>query len=216
VWADAGRIQQVFLNLLSNAIKFTPAEGKHHRPHEQRRRPHPGVDCRHGCRHRAGRAPRLFEAFEQGEQTVTRQFGGLGLGLSIVRSLVAMHRGEISASSKGRDQGATFTLTLSTVPPAPDIPASSDRQRGDIGLRVLLVEDHADTRFVLSKLLASLGCRVWAVGTRAEAIELSDRESFDMLVSDIGLPDGSGHQVMTHLRERQQRAASPQRLRPGR
>jgi len=148
--------------------------------------------------------PRLFEAFEQGEQTVTRQFGGLGLGLSIVRSLVAMHHGEISASSKGRDQGATFTLTLSTVPPAPDIPPSSDRQRGDIGLRVLLVEDHADTRFVLSKLLANLGCRVWAVGTVREAIELSDRESFDMLVSDIGLPDGSGHQVMTHLRERQQ------------
>jgi CheY-like chemotaxis protein len=147
--------------------------------------------------------PRLFQAFEQGEQTVTRQFGGLGLGLSIVRSLMDMHHGTIAAASEGRDKGATFTLTLDTVPPAPETPTMGDRQRNQIGLRVLLVEDHADTRFVLSKLLSNLGCAVRAVGTVREAIELSDRESFDMLVSDIGLPDGTGHQVMSYLRQRQ-------------
>jgi PAS domain S-box-containing protein len=203
VWADAGRLQQVFLNLLSNAVKFTPAEGNI----SVRTSDDDGhivasiTDTGVGIE--ADMLPRLFESFEQGERTVTRQFGGLGLGLSIVRSLVEMHHGAISASSAGRDKGATFTLTLDSVPPATTTGAPSEHQQSQIGLRVLLVEDHTDTRQVLSRLLSNLGCRVWAVGTVREAIELSDRESFDMLVSDIGLPDGTGLQVMNHLRVRQ-------------
>jgi PAS domain S-box-containing protein len=204
VWADAGRLQQVFLNLLSNAVKFTPAEGNitAHTSNDDAGHVVASVSDT-GAGIDADVLPRLFHAFEQGEQTVTRQFGGLGLGLSIVRSLVEMHHGGISASSAGRDKGATFTLTLDSVPPATATGAPSEHQQGHRGLRVLLVEDHTDTRQVLSRLLSNLGCQVWAVGTVREAIDLSDRESFDMLVSDIGLPDGTGLQVMNHLRVRQ-------------
>jgi CheY-like chemotaxis protein len=145
--------------------------------------------------------PRLFLPFEQGEQTVTRQFGGLGLGLSIVKSLVEMHKASITATSDGKGKGATFTLRMETVLPAkqqpPAAPVAGSETRA--AYRVLLVEDHADTRAVLSRLLTSLGCIVTAAGSVHEAVEAAEQHDFDLLLSDIGLPDGSGIDVMKHM-----------------
>ena len=201
VWADSGRLQQILLNVLSNSVKFTPAEGS---ITVRTTNDNGSIDIAmtdSGVGIEPDVLPRLFQAFEQGEQTITRQFGGLGLGLSIVKSLVEMHGGKISATSEGKDRGATFTLTLRTVPAGQGSPsdASALPTRAQ---RILLVEDHADTREVLDRLLSSLGCTVWAVGSVKEAIDLSDRESFDLLVSDIGLPDGSGLDVMNYVRAR--------------
>src|SRR5688572_3638076 len=119
VWADPGRLQQVFLNLLSNAVKFTPAGGSVSvKSWEDAGRLAVEVaDSGVGIEPEV--LPRIFNAFVQGEQTVTRQFGGLGLGLSIVKSLVEMHGGTITAASAGKDHGAAFTVTLGAVAAAP-------------------------------------------------------------------------------------------------
>jgi PAS domain S-box-containing protein len=201
VWADAGRLQQIILNLLSNAVKFTRQDGSITiRTGNDR---DGGVSIAvidNGVGIEAEMLPRLFDAFQQGD--AARGFGGLGLGLSIVKSLAAMHGGTIEAASEGKDRGATFTLGLNTVPPAPPVRPAADVKIAGGGKSILLVEDHADTRQVLEKLLTSLGFTVWAAGSVKEARELSDREHFDLLVSDIGLPDGTGHEVMSYLRAR--------------
>jgi CheY-like chemotaxis protein len=210
VWADPGRLQQVFLNLLSNAVKFTPDEG--------------GVTVRTsnggvggalrveisdtGVGLEAELLPRLFTPFEQGEQGQVRQFGGLGLGLSIVKSLLQMHGGRVSASSEGTNKGATFIVEIGTLngteggrtEPAPAAPA---RGPDEPPRRILLVEDHADTRKVMTRLLSSFGFAVTAAGTVREALELAGGQRFDLLVSDIGLPDGTGMDLMRELRQRQ-------------
>ena len=151
--------------------------------------------------------PKVFNAFEQGERTVTRQFGGLGLGLTISKALVEMHHGTLSASSGGKGRGATFTLCLNTVPTPTT--ASHDKrpkdggkqQSGLTGVRVLLVEDHLDTLHVMSRLLRSLGCAVQTASSVQSAVEWAGRASFDLLISDMGLPDGSGLEVMRQMRE---------------
>jgi CheY-like chemotaxis protein len=115
-----------------------------------------------------------------------------------------MHGGAISASSDGKGKGAVFSLSFDTVIPdgvaAP--PPSAEENGGAAGLRILLVEDHEDTRRALSRLLATFGCVVTGAGSVSEAVELADRQAFDLLVSDIGLPDGSGTDVMRHVRDR--------------
>jgi PAS domain S-box-containing protein len=204
VWADAGRFQQVLLNLMSNAVKFTRQGGtiSVHTSNENGTLRMDVSDTGVGIDPRV--LPKLFEPFEQGEIGVTRRFGGLGLGLSIVKSLVQMHKASISATSEGKDRGATFTLRLDTVPAAPrTAPAGSgtataDRKR----CRLLLVEDHADTREVMCRLLRSMGCDVVAAGSVKEAIEAADRQRFDLLLSDIGLPDGSGTEIMKYIAQR--------------
>ena len=215
VWADPGRLQQVFLNLLSNAVKFTPEGGA------ITIRSSDGPDGGGSFRAEVSDTgvgiephvlPKLFAAFEQGGHAVTRQFGGLGLGLSIVRAMVELHGGRVTASSAGTAKGASFVIELPTIPApqvaaasAPPAPASlAPALYGAAARRVLLVEDHADTRNVMSRLLASFGFRVSAAGSVREALDLSERETFDLLVSDIGLPDGSGTEVMRVLGRRQQ------------
>ena len=202
VWADSGRLQQILLNVLSNSVKFTPSEGSITVRTTNDNGSISIAVTDSGVGIEPDVLPRLFQAFEQGEQTITRQFGGLGLGLSIVKSLVEMHEGKISATSEGKDRGATFTLTLRTVPADQGAESASAPAPPTRAQRILLVEDHADTREVLNRLLSSLGCMVWAVGSVKEALDVSDRETFDLLVSDIGLPDGSGLDVMNYLRAR--------------
>jgi PAS domain S-box-containing protein len=203
VWADTGRLQQIFLNLLSNAVKFTPPEGTITVRSANENGWLSLTIADTGVGIEPDVLPRLFNAFEQGERTVTRRFGGLGLGLSIVKSLAEMHSGTIAAASEGKDRGATFTLRLRTVPAPTGTPPAEAPNHRAAGRRILLVEDHADTRDVLDRLLSSMGCTVWSVGSVKEAVELSDRERFDLLVSDIGLPDGTGHDVMSYLRAHQ-------------
>jgi PAS domain S-box-containing protein len=203
VWADPGRFQQMVLNLLSNAVKFTPQEGTVtvRTSNENGTIKIEVIDTGVGIEPEV--MPRLFQPFEQGEQTVTRQFGGLGLGLSIVKSLVQMHKASISAASEGAGKGATFTLRVDTTVPSQHV-KSSTLPGGSAGTayRILLVEDHDDTRHALSRLLASFGCLVTTAATVKEAMEAAEQQTFDLLLSDIGLPDGSGTEVMKHMAAR--------------
>ncbi len=202
--ADAGRFQQILLNLLSNAIKFTPEGGTItlRTSNENGTLKIEVVDDGVGIE--PGALPRLFNAFEQGEQTITRRFGGLGLGLSIVKSLVEMHKASVSAFSEGTNKGATFTLRFAEVSPDSRLvlPAAPARPSRSAKARILLVEDHEDTRRVLVKLLESLGCTVTSATSVKEAIAAAERQKFDLLLSDIGLPDGSGLDVMRELSAR--------------
>lgn len=204
VWADAGRLQQVFLNVVSNAVKFTPEGGRisiHTANDSDGGRL--TVEIRDsGIGIETALMPRLFDAFEQSERS--RRLGGLGLGLSITRSLLELHHGSIRAASEGPDRGATFVIELGTAPRQSARPAASSATPSDglAGFRVLLVEDHADTREAMARLLRALGCAVQSAGSVREAVEMGEAGEFDLLISDIGLPDGSGMDVMSRLRSR--------------
>ena len=213
VWADPGRFQQILLKLLSNAVKFTPENGAVAvRTANENGQGHGlKIDITDtGVGIEPDVLPRLFQVFEQGERTVTRKFGGLGLGLSIVRSLVELHGGSVTVSSGGTNRGATFAFRLETVPPTQLGPTGTGQATASSptsatagkGCRVLLVEDHDDTRRLLGKLLGTFGCEVTTAATVREAVDLADRQDFDLLLSDIGLPDGTGLDVMRHVARR--------------
>jgi PAS domain S-box-containing protein len=208
VWADPTRIRQVFWNLLTNAVKFTPEGGRI----VVRTSAGPAgrilievLDTGLGIEPEL--RGRIFNAFEQGERTVTRQFGGLGLGLAITRTLVTLHHGSIAVQSEGRGKGAVFQIELPTVAheAEPAAPASPTPVTSASGLGILLVDDHADTRRVLARLLARLGHRVETAGDVASAVALVRSVQFDVLISDIGLPDGSGIDVMCEAKRVQPR-----------
>lgn len=200
---DAGRLQQVFWNLLKNAIKFTPKGG------------HVGIRCSRldgqvlaevtdsGEGIALELLPRLFDAFEQGGRQMTRQFGGLGLGLTISKAIAEMHGGTMSAHSAGKGKGATFTMILPILS-AEALP-HAHRQPPLLGaaakpLRILLVEDHGDTARIMRRVLSAKGHDVQVAGDVATALELASAHSFDLLLSDLGLPDGSGLDLMRELR----------------
>jgi two-component system CheB/CheR fusion protein len=208
VWADPGRVQQVLLNLVSNAVKFTPANGRI--AIRSANDDAGGVEIEvtdSGAGIEPEMLRRLFNAFEQSERT-RRLAGGLGLGLSIAKSLADMHGGTLTAGSGGREMGATFRLRLAAVPPVeqPATPHSPDPAVAAAVQRILLVEDHDDTRAVMARLLKTLGCHVTAAASVAEAIAASETQAFDLLISDIGLPDGTGLDVMRHMQSRVPRA----------
>ena len=205
VRADAARLQQVFWNLLKNAVKFTPAGG---RIRVVTRNPGPErievavIDPGIGIAPED--LPRLFNAFEQGNPAITRAFGGLGLGLAICKALVDQHGGTLAGLSPGRGRGATFTVSLATVP-APEAarPAGAAAKPADSpALRLLLVEDNAPTLVVMADLLELAGHNVKPAATVRAALELAAHHTFDLVVSDLGLPDGSGFNLMRELRER--------------
>ncbi|HSK79820.1 MAG TPA: ATP-binding protein [Thermoanaerobaculia bacterium] len=214
VWGDASRLTQVLWNLLSNAVKFTPAEGTI----TVRSRREPGEDGGwlrieirdDGIGIEPDVLPRLFEGFEQGERSITRQFGGLGLGLAISKAIAEMHGGSLAAASEGRGRGATFTLKL---PDRGDLAVKEADHAAEAGgtdgagrsLHLLLVEDHADTAEAMADLLRLLGHRVDVAGTVAAALDTaqgSAGDPFDLVVSDLGLPDGTGLDLMRELTRR--------------
>jgi len=217
VRGDAARLQQVVWNLLKNAIKFTPAGGAitvATRNDAIGRLMVEVTDTGVGIEPDV--LPRIFDAFEQGEVAVARHFGGLGLGLAISKGLVAAHGGTIAAHSAGRNRGATFTVTFETVPydapvsrrpAAPSLPSSQARGAGR--LSILLVEDHADTARALKRLLDGLGYDVRAADSVQAALHLAAETDFDVLVSDLGLPDGSGLEIMRRLRKPRAGATVP-------
>jgi PAS domain S-box-containing protein len=205
VQADPARLQQVFWNLVKNAVKFTPdgghvtiATGDGADGTVQVRIADTGIGIA------AGKLPRIFDAFEQGGQDVTRLFGGLGLGLAISKALVDLHGGTIAGESAGQGLGATFTLTFAAVPPgsldASPLSPPAAEAHGAAGLHILLVEDHADTREALADLLQMYGHDVQAAGSVAAALEAVAAARFDLVVSDLGLPDGSGLDLMPRIR----------------
>lgn len=205
VWGDPTRLRQVFWNLLINAVKFTGERGsitvRTCNPAEERLVIEV-IDSGVGLT--PEQTERIFIAFEQGERTVTRKFGGLGLGLAITRSLVQMHHGTIEARSAGKGKGSTFGVELGTVPhivPEKGEPASAPKE--EKRLRILLVDDHDDTRRILARLLAKEGHDVKTADCSATARAFLSAELFDVLVSDIGLPDESGHELLSWARGEQ-------------
>jgi CheY-like chemotaxis protein len=201
VWADPARIQQVFWNLIKNAVKFTPAAG---RISLRSSEISPGrialevADSGIGIEPEA--LPRVFDAFEQGGQSVTRRHGGLGLGLAIAKMLVDLHGGELTVTSGGQFTGSVFRVELKTVAPAKgDIPLPDPSISGHH--KVLLVDDNVDTLRTLAMVLRSSGFNVRTETSVETALAALGSEQFNLLVSDIGLPDGSGLDIMRHCRD---------------
>jgi signal transduction histidine kinase/ActR/RegA family two-component response regulator len=198
--ADPDRLQQVFWNLLLNAAKFTEAGG---RVVVRTSNDGDAIVVRvtdTGIGMTESEVGRCFEKFVQGDHTL----GGLGLGLSISRSIIELHGGTIAASSAGRGQGATFAVTLATVdgppPDAEESRAAKVLAANGVRLSVLLVEDHEASRFALERLLVRRGHHVVPAASVADALDAAQRRSFDVVVSDIGLPDGDGYDLMKKLR----------------
>ncbi len=220
---DAARLTQVFWNLLKNAIKFTPVGGQ--------------IFVRSRCETDGQAAwlvvevqdtgigiapdilPRIFGAFEQGDRSITQQFGGLGLGLAISKAIVDAHGGTITAASAGVDQGSLFTVRLpvsraaaATIEmPSPAAPKSGiPRPPESVSVHLLLVEDHADTAQVMARMLRRSGFQVTVASTIAQALAEAEaaRKTVDdsgrsrpirLVISDLGLPDGTGHDLMREL-----------------
>lgn len=206
IWADPIRIQQVFWNLINNAAKFTSPGGKieiHTSNDEHDHFIFAVVDTGIGIE--AERRDTLFKPFEQGEGNVTRQFGGLGLGLAISKHLVDLHDGAISVESRGRSHGATFKVILDVVKDRvghSEVPARLPHKPIK-SLRILIVEDHGDTRRTLSRLLTHFGHEISVADCTQSAMEIVQSKIFDVVLSDIGLPDGSGYDVISHAKRTQ-------------
>jgi CheY-like chemotaxis protein len=149
------------------------------------------------------RLPQIFEAIETGDAGAGSRLGG-GLGLAIAKALVEAHRGSLTASSPGRGCGATFALELEARPEAAPDGAAEPPARGgaEAGLRILLVEDHPPTLDALRRLIAALGHRVATASNLAAAKEIAARDAFDLAISDVGLPDGTGRDLMQWLKSR--------------
>jgi signal transduction histidine kinase/DNA-binding NarL/FixJ family response regulator len=206
--ADSVRLQQVLRNLVKNAAKFTPRGGWI----AVRTRSYGGrlsieiADSGIGIAPEA--LPKVFNAFEQGDASVTRRFGGLGLGLSISRAIAEAHGGTLTAASPGMDRGASFTFTLATASrpgvwqmqaPASD---SGDTAKARC-LRVLVVDDDPMTVRILARLLRQVGHDVTTARSLAEALA-APIEELDLVVSDLGLPDGNGLDLMREIKARRE------------
>jgi hypothetical protein len=201
--ADCIRLQQVFWNLINNAVKFTSQGGEIaiHTFNDKATRFHFEI-ADTGIGIEPQRLTSLFQPFEQADPSVSRQFGGLGLGLAISKRLVDLHHGRIEAESRGRSFGATFKVTLDTVPPGSASVGLNNRFGGKTSkpLRVLLVEDHQDTRRTLSRLLTHFGHNVVTADNVQGAMATMASNNIDVVLCDIGLPDGSGYEVAAQAR----------------
>jgi signal transduction histidine kinase/CheY-like chemotaxis protein len=203
VTADAAKFQQIIWNILKNAIKFTPEDGEIVVSSSD---PSPEVLTISVRDTGIGMEPevmqRIFDPFEQGNRSFERRFGGLGLGLAISKSLAQAHGGILTVQSDGRNRGSTFTLSMQTLPPtevtiAPPKASSGAPQQG---FKILLVDDHQDTCAALEKLLIRRGHLVAATHDVRSAVEAAARNKFDLLISDIALPDGTGMDLMMQVR----------------
>jgi signal transduction histidine kinase/CheY-like chemotaxis protein len=200
--ADAAKFQQIIWNLLKNAIKFTAEHGD---ITISSTNPGPQVLLITVRDTGIGIEPdimgRIFNPFEQGEHSFQQRYGGLGLGLAISKSLAQAHGGTLIAQSEGPGRGSVFVLKMRTIAPpkdraeAPPAPTAGTRP-----LRILLVEDHPDTCTALEKLLIRRGHLVAATHSMRSAMEAAARSPFDLLISDIALPDGTGVELMSYLR----------------
>jgi PAS domain S-box-containing protein len=203
ILADCIRLQQVFWNLINNAVKFTPQGGKItiRTSNDKDGRFHFEI-ADTGIGIEPQRLASLFQPFEQADPSVTRQFGGLGLGLAISKRLVDLHNGKIQGDSRGRSFGATFNVTLDTLPDGAEAIGLNHRVGGKASkpLRILLVEDHQDTRRTLSRLLTHFGHNVVTADNVEGAINIMAANNIDVVLCDIGLPDGSGYEVAAQAR----------------
>src|SRR5436190_15745172 len=203
VVADEARFQQIVWNLVQNAIKFSRDEGVvmistvNESPGELTI-----IVQDHGIGIEPEAMQRIFNPFEQGERSLKQRFGGLGLGLAISKSLAEAHAATLTGTSEGLNRGATFKLTLKTSALVAhdggiSLPVEGQPPKA---LRILLVDDHVDTCTVMGKLLAARGHRVTIAHDIKSALEKVQADGFDVLVSDVGLPDGSGMELMAKSR----------------
>jgi signal transduction histidine kinase/CheY-like chemotaxis protein len=205
VEADMVRLQQVFWNVLKNAVKFTPTDGTITVETSVKDGGRLLIKISDtGIGLAPDEAPQLFKAFVQG----THRFGGLGLGLAISKSLVELHSGTIVAESAGRNRGSTFKIELPLASEAGNaVPAETRSRAAEVrngnfsSPAVLLVEDHETTRATLTRLLSRRNYRVVTADCMVKAREIARQNKFDFLISDIGLPDGNGNDLMNELRE---------------
>jgi signal transduction histidine kinase len=204
VMADPAKFQQIIWNLFKNAIKFTGENGAITISSENLL---PHVLTLAVADTGIGIEPeimeRIFNPFEQGERSFQRRFGGLGLGLTISKSLAQAHGASLIAKSEGTGRGATFLLTMKTaeLDEALTKPRALEPQTPPTGLRILLVDDHPDTCAALEKLLKLRGHSVTAANTMGKAMEVAAAGgAFDLLISDVGLPDGNGMDLVRYLR----------------
>ena len=215
IWGDSARLQQVLSNVLSNAIKFTPRGGRVEVTCESAGSNVVIVVKDNGIGIKPDFLPHVFERFRQADATSARSFGGLGLGLSIVRNIVELHGGSIRAESEGEDRGATFTITLPTKKPpqisgkeAQDTPRISKELPKFIPsqgarldrVRVLVVDDDLDTRDLLKVALSNAGAEVKTCSSSAEALTVLKTWKADCLVSDIGMPGEDGCELLKKVR----------------
>ena len=206
VYTDAGRLQQVLWNIIKNAAKFTESDGKVSISTANDDKQNIIISIADsGIGMSQETLSRLFIPFEQGEQFISRRYGGLGLGMAISSALVEQLGGTLHASSEGLGKGSTFTVTF-PAKPVPEIkpkkPGAFDgRMRSGIGVKILLVEDHADTALALKRLLNRQGYEIVIADSVASALEAVKRETFQLLVCDIGLPDGTGFQLIEEVRK---------------
>jgi PAS domain S-box-containing protein len=211
VLGDPLRLGQIITNLIANALKFTAAGGRIRV--SLSRADHQAVVSVADTG--IGIAPEVlahvFERFRQADSTITRRHGGLGLGLAIARHLAELQGGSLTAESRGLGHGATFTLRLPLAPmtetaaglaTAPSAVAEGVERTALGGLRVLVVEDHPDTAELLGAVLGSHGAGVRAAASLAAALAMLAAEDFDVVVSDIGMPDGTGYELLQRMRER--------------
>lgn len=204
VLADPARLQQVFWNLVGNAIKFTAPGGA---IEIITANPEANLLEITIADNGIGMSPetlgQLFQRFHQGDLSPDQKSRGLGLGLSIARALVDSHDGALTASSKGPGEGSIFTIKLPTVPPPPATPNLSGAHSAPTqrSLQVLLLEDHEDTATVLAQIIRGMGHHVAVSHTVAQANKLIHEETFDLILSDIGLPDGTGVDFIKEARK---------------
>jgi signal transduction histidine kinase/ActR/RegA family two-component response regulator len=206
VMGDSARLEQAFWNVLKNAIKFTPTNGciavitSNPQPESLRLR---FIDTGIGIEPEM--LPRLFSGYESDRREFVERFGGLGLGLPIAKQILTMHDGSIQASSAGPNKGSTFTIDLPVLPAAvavtPFVPkkiAVAAR-----GLRILVVEDHESTAQIMARLLQRAGHEVEVAYSVASAKGIFSRRDFDLVIADLGLPDGNGLDLFRYMNERQ-------------
>jgi PAS domain S-box-containing protein len=207
---DGARVQQIIWNLLSNAIKFTPEGGQVSVCVRQASADAEIIVTDTGVGIRPNFLPHIFDRFQQADQAITRRVGGLGLGLSIAKHLVELHGGSITAESNGIGRGATFTIVLpSSVgahvadrSPSDGVSNGAAQPRDSLmGLRILVVEDEHDTRELLDRLLRSYGADILLARSAEEALSRLSDGIVDLVVSDIGLPDIDGYDLMQRIRQ---------------
>lgn len=211
VEGDPARLQQVFWNLVKNSLKFTPDNGRitmttsNTLPDE--------IEVRitdTGIGIEEEKIGKIFNAFEQGQASITRRFGGLGLGLAISKAMVDAHRGKIRVESPGKDKGSTFIVQLKTVAAPVRAENGADGERPTVPEkkkpasrrhRLLVVDDHVDTCTGMRMMLERRGYDITVAHSAGQAVEKTQTQDFDLLISDIGLPDRSGYELMSELRQ---------------
>jgi PAS domain S-box-containing protein len=205
VYTDAGRLQQVLWNIIKNAAKFTENGGQVSisTANDDKRNINITI-ADSGIGMAKETLSRLFIPFEQGEQFISRRYGGLGLGMAISSALVEQLGGSLRAFSEGLGKGSSFMVAFPAKPAVqvkPKPTALDGRMRSGIGVRILLVEDHDDTSRALTRLLKRQGYEVSNADSIASALDAVQHQKFQLLVCDIGLPDGTGFQLIEQVRK---------------